>query len=257
MEALTAAVGAGLYAAVGLLYWFLGRRSESLRFFEDAALSAAFVVVVHVILGVSSQIATLAGVQLNLWSSADVSACARRASETFWEASRKAVDTVLFVEAERALLASTPVTSPLASVLGGATGWSTAELGIVAIVYMHLSFAAEAFSIVSPYLFAFGAALMPIPRLRRLGASLLSIYLSTAIAMAYSLQVTSDALRGVRVPSASSPLDWVNVAGVAGENAVLLGKALTLTSLAFALATVGGVGLASAFDSVFVGFVRV
>ncbi|MCC6003038.1 MAG: hypothetical protein LM590_01705 [Thermofilum sp.] len=256
MELYVVAAGVAVYLAVGAIYWGLGQRGAALRYFEDAVISLIFILVVQAIFSAASQVASLAGIEINLWSSLEVSKAFATASRVFWNASRRAVDLIFFVEAEKAVLASTPLTAPLVNVLSGSTGWSLSELSLVAIVYMHFSFVSEVFSMISAYMLTIGSTLTPVPKLRKLGVSLLSLYISTSLAIVFSSQITCDALTKTRLPQAVNPADWVNIASIVGDAAVELGRVMTLSLVASALATIGGIGLASAFDSIIVSVLK-
>lgn len=256
MDIFIIASGIAAYLALGSIYWSLGQRQTALKYFEDATVALALIFIVQLIFSITSELASMAGLNINLWNSLEVSNICSTASGIFWDASRKAVDMIFFVETEKAILASTPLTAPLVSVLSGATGWSLSELSLVAIFYMHFSFVAQVFSMVSSYLFALGTTLTPIPRLRKIGISLVSLYLSTSLAIAFSSQVTAEALSKIRVPQAINPTDWINIAGIIGDAAVELGRSLTLSIFASTLATIGGIGLASIFDTVMISVLR-
>ena len=196
------------------------------------------------------------GVAIDVANPASVQSALRYASSVFWNASRVAVDAILYVSTERAVLAATPLTAPLSSVLGAATGWSTTELSIVAIYFMHLSFAADVISRVATWLLSLGVTLTPIPALRKAGASLLAAYVSASLSLPYAAVITQEALAKARVPSALNPADWFQVAGIVGETAVALGSAAAEASVAIALGAVAGIGLASIFGSMYLNLVH-
>jgi hypothetical protein len=246
----------GFHAAYGVLKWSLGMRREALYEWEKAVSVLVYLLVVHLILWVSSEISTALGLGINVSNPSSAAESLRQAAGVFWNASRVAVDTIMFVSVERAVLAAAPLTTPLSGVLGGATGWSVTELSIVSIFYMHLSFASDVISRVSWPLLSLGATLTAIPSLRKAGATLLAAYLSSTLSLVYSSNVVAQALRSTRVPS-SSIMDWIKVAEIAGSNAVALGNAATHTAVALALGAAAGVGLAALFGSVHISLTRV
>jgi len=245
------------HAAYGMLKWSLGMRHEALYEWEKAVSVLVYLLVVHLILWVSSEISTALGLGISVTNPSSAAERLKQAAGVFWNASRIAVDTVLFISVERAALAAAPLTTPLSSVLGSATGWSTTELSIVSIYFMHLSFASDAISRVSWLLLSLGATLTAIPSLRKAGATLLAAYLSSTLSLTYSSNVVAQALGSVRVPSGTSPIDWVKVAEIAGNNAVALGSAATHTAVALALGAAAGVGLTSLFGSIYISLTRV
>jgi hypothetical protein len=247
----------GFHAAYGVLKWSLGMRREALYEWEKAVSVLVYLLVVHLILWVSSEISTALGLGISVSNPFSAAESLRQAAGVFWNASRVAVDTIMFVSVERAVLAAAPLTTPLSGVLGGATGWSVTELGIVSIFYMHLSFASDVISRVSWLLLSLGATLTAIPSLRKAGATLLAAYLSSTLSLVYSSNVVAQALRSIRVPSSTSVMDWIKVAEIAGSNAVALGSAATHTAVALALGTAAGVGLAALFGSVHISLTRV
>jgi hypothetical protein len=246
----------GFHAAYGVLKWSLGMRREALYEWEKAVSVLVYLLVVHLILWVSSEISTALGLGINVSNPSSAAESLRQAAGVFWNASRVAVDTIMFVSVERAVLAAAPLTTPLSGVLGGATGWSVTELSIVSIFYMHLSFASDVISRVSWPLLSLGATLTAIPSLRKAGATLLAAYLSSTLSLVYSSNVVAQALRSTRVPS-SSIMDWIKVAEIAGSNAVALGNAATHTAVALALGAAAGVGLAALFGSIYISLTRV
>jgi len=250
-------VAVTFHAAYGALKWSLGMRREALYEWEKAVSVVVYLLVVHLILWVASEVSGALGLSVSVPNPSSAAESLRHAAGVFWNASKAAVDTVLFVSVERAVLATAPLTTPLSSVLGGATGWSTAELSIVAIYFMHLSFAAEAISRVSWPLLSLGATLAAIPSLRKAGATLLAAYISSVLSLTYSSGVVAHALTGVRVPSSTDIMDWIKVAEIAGNNAVALGGAATHAAVALALGAAAGVGLASLFGSVYISLTRV
>ena len=246
----------GFHAAYGVLKWSLGMRREALYEWEKAVSVLVYLLVVHLILWVSSEISTALGLGISVSNPSSAAESLRQAAGVFWNASRVAVDTIMFVSVERAVLAAAPLTTPLSGVLGGATGWSVTELSIVSIFYMHLSFASDVISRVSWPLLSLGATLTAIPSLRKAGATLLAAYLSSTLSLVYSSNVVAQALRSTRVPS-SSIMDWIKVAEIAGSNAVALGNAATHTAVALALGAAAGVGLAALFGSIYISLTRV
>ncbi|PLJ77600.1 hypothetical protein [Infirmifilum sp. SLHALR2] len=254
---LVAASGALLYLALGTLKWTLGRRGEAVYDFEAAVNVLLYTVILQVIFSAADSIAGSIGIPISLNSAGFVSERLNESSLTFANASRLAVETILYVQSERAVLASAPLTSPFASVLGAATGWSVTELSIAAIFFLHLSFASRVVAAASPYLALVGSALLPVPKFRRWGSSFLAIYLATSLGLLYSNSVTAKAIGRVHRPSPFSPADWVNVASIAGDTAVALGEAMTLSAVALSLATAAGVGFAGIFEGIYVNFVRV
>jgi len=245
------------YTAHGTLKWSLGMRREALYEWEKAVSVVVYLLVVYLILWISGEISGVLGLGVNVSSPSSAAESLQQAAKVFWNASRAAVDTVLFVSVERAVLATAPLTTPLSSVLGGATGWSTAELSIAAVYFMHLSFAADAISRVSWLLLSLGATLTAIPNLRKAGATLLAAYLSSVLSLTYSSHVVAQALESVRVPAGSNIMDWIRVAEIAGNNAVALGGAATHTAVALALGVAAGVGLASLFGSIYISLAKV
>ena len=246
----------GFHAAYGVLKWSLGMRREALYEWEKAVSVLVYLLVVHLILWVSGEISTALGLGISVSNPFSAAESLRQAAGVFWNASRVAVDTIMFVSVERAVLAAAPLTTPLSGVLGGATGWSVTELSIVSIFYMHLSFASDVISRVSWPLLSLGATLTAIPSLRKAGATLLAAYLSSTLSLVYSSNVVAQALRSTRVPS-SSIMDWIKVAEIAGSNAVALGNAATHTAVALALGAAAGVGLAALFGSIYISLTRV
>lgn len=252
-----AAAAAAAYVAIGALRWVLGRRAEALAHFESAVNVAVHLIILQLIFAVAGLIASELGLQENLSNASSVREALEATSKVFGEAAQTAISLILYVQTERALLAAAPVTSPLSSVLGAATSWSTGELSIIAILFLHLSFAAKAFSAAAPYLALTGSALLPVPRLRSMGASLLSVYLSVSIALFYGGSIVSSSLAKVKTPSALNPVDWVTIASTVGDAAMALGEAATLCVLALTLAAAAGAGLARVFGGLYVSVLRV
>lgn len=244
------------YFALGVIRWILGQRREALLEFEKGMHVAVYLLVVLLMLRAAEEISSSLGLEVRLSDPLSAESTLRQAASTFWNASRAAVDVVLFVSTERAILAAAPLTTPLSSVLGAATGWSVTELSITAIFFMHLSFAADALSRVATLILSLGASLTPVPALRKAGAALLAAYLSAVISLSYAALLTHDALQNVMVPSAASPMDWVKVAEIAGDAAVSLGSAATKAGVALAMGSVAGVGLASFFGSIYISLTR-
>ncbi|MEZ0345489.1 MAG: hypothetical protein ABWK01_02975 [Infirmifilum sp.] len=253
---LSAALAALFYLALGGMKWFLGRRSEAISNFEAVVDVLAHLLILQLVFSIADTVATAAGIRVSLGSPEFVSERLNASASVFWEASQTAVSTILYVQTERAVLAAAPLTSPLSSVLGAATGWSTTELSIVAIFFMHLSFATRVFSTIAPFLVSIGSVLLPVPKIRRLGASLLAIYLSTSIAVIYGGSVTEKTVEKIKVPSPINPLDWVNIAGLTSDIAISLGQCATIVAVALALSIAAGYGMTSVFDSIYVTMVR-
>ncbi|QOJ79650.1 hypothetical protein IG193_04130 [Infirmifilum lucidum] len=254
---LVAASGSAVYVLLGAAKWVLGRRADALTDFEASINVLLYVILLQITFSTADAIAGWVGLSVSLNNTRLVSALLQESSSVFANASRLAIDTILYVQTERAALAAAPITSPLASVLGAATGWSVTELSVVAIIYMHLSFASRAFALTAPFLATVGAVLLPIPRLRRWGGTFLAIYLSVSLGLLYSGSATAKALSNIRRPSPINPIDWINIASIVGDIAVALGEAATITVLALSLATVAGVGLAGVFDGIYVNLLRV
>ena len=252
----TAALASVFYLAYGGIKWLLGKRSEALNAFEEVVDILVHLLVLQLIFSIAESIASLLHISASLNDAELVSNAIGRAGSIFWEASQKAISVILYVQTERALLASAPITNPLSSVLGAATGWSTSELSMVAIFFMHLSFASQVFSSIASSLLFIGSILLPVPKLRRLGASLLAIYLATSVALLYSSGVVQDKMKNFVEPSPLNPIDWLRIAGIVSDNAILLGEAATTVALVLTLSTIAGYGLSSVFDSIYVSVVR-
>lgn len=245
-----------LYFALGALRWTLGMRSDAIRDFEKGVQVAVYLLVVMFILRAADELAIEVGLDVRLTDPVSAGAALRRAAALFWNASRLAVDTVLYVATERAVLAAAPLTTPLSSVLGAATGWSTAELSLVAVFFMHLSFTSDILSRVSALLLAAGATLTPISATRRAGAALLAAYLSGTVSIAYAGAMVDQALAQCRLPSGANPVDWLRVAAIVGDTAVALGSAATKSFVAIALGSITGMGLANLFGSIYISLAR-
>lgn len=245
-----------LYFSLGILRWVLGLRREALQEFEKGLHVLIYLLVVALILRIVDELAAEIGLKVKLSDPISVETALQYAASVFWNASRVAVDAVLFVGMERAILASAPLTTPLSSVLGAATGWSLAELSIVAIFFMHLSFASQVISQIATPILSIGASLTPVPATRKAGAALLAAYLSATISLSYAASMTADVLQHSRVPSIGSVEDWFKVAEIVGNLAVSLGSAATRASIALVLGSIAGIGLTNLFGAIYVSLTR-
>lgn len=246
-------LGFTFFVALGLAKWFLGQRQQSLNYFELAANTLVYIFVVQLVLWAAGAVAGKVGVTVPLTNVGSVSEALNSTSGIFWQANRRAVDTIIAVQAFRAGLAAVPIISPLSSVVGAATGWSISELGLVAIVYLHLTFLARVLSRLAPYLLLFGSTLTPIPRARKIGVALLATYIALTVGLLYAGGVTGSALqKAPPPPSAANPVDWFNMASIASDIALYLGEALTYSLVALALSSAVGAGLSFALGGVYV-----
>jgi len=255
-----AVIGAGFtfFVLYGATKWVLGQRQQAMYYFELAANTLAYIFIVEIVLWASQLVAGQVGVSVPLTDVGTVSSSINKSSVVFWSANRRAVDTIIAVQTFRAGLAAIPIVSPLSGVVGAATGWSVSELGLVAIVYLHLTFLARVLSVLAPYLLLFGSTLTPIPRLRRIGVALLAVYITLTIGLLYAGAVTQQALsKAPPPPSAANPVDWFNMASIASDIALCLGEALTYSLVALALSSAVGAGISFALGGVYVSIGRV
>ena len=251
-------LGFAFFVSYGLAKWFLGQRSQALHYFELAANTLAYIFVVQLILWAAGVVAGQVGVSVPLMDVGSVSQQLNSSAETFWQANRRAVDTIIAVQTFRAGLAAIPVVSPLSSIVGAATGWSTSELGLVAIVYLHLTFLTRTFSVLAPYLLLFGSTLTPVPRVRKIGVALLATYVTLTVGLLYSAGVTTVALeKAPPPPNVVNPVDWINLASITADIALMLGEALTYSLVAMTLSSAVGAGLSFALGGVYVSLGRI
>ncbi|MGB9709690.1 MAG: hypothetical protein ACP5II_04675 [Infirmifilum sp.] len=252
-----AGLAAIIYILSGSVKWILGKRREAIESLEAVVDILIHLLALQVIFWIADLIASYIQIPLSFNATGTVSEKISYSSSVFWEASQKAISTIMYVQTERALLASAPLTSPLSSVLGAATGWAISELSILAIFYMHLSYAAKFFSVLAPYLALIGSILLPVPKIRRVGASLLAIYLATSISFILSAQIVSRDLEKIPEISPLNPVDWISVSSKVSDITIKLGESATLIALAFSISIVAGYGLAGVFDSIYVSVVRI
>ena len=251
-------LGFTFFVAYGMVKWFLGQRQQAMYYFELAANTLVYIFVVQLVLWAAVVVAGQVGISVPLTDVGSVSSSFNSSADTFWQANRRAVDTIIAVQIFRAGLAAVPIVSPLSSVVGAATGWSISELGVVAIVYLHLTFLARVLSVLAPYLLFFGSTLAPIPRLRKIGVALLTTYIALTVGVLYAGAVTQQVLDSAPPPpNLVNPLDWVRIAAITSDIAIYLGEALTYSLVAIALSSAIGAGLSFALGGVYVSLGRV
>ena len=258
IDYLVVGLGFAFFVSYGAIKWFLGQRSQALHYFELAANTLAYIFVVQLVLWAAGVVAKQAGISVPLTDVGSVSQQLNSTAGVFWSANRRAVDTIIAVQTFRAGLAAIPIVSPLSSIVGAATGWSVSELGLVAIVYLHLTFLARVLSVLAPYLLLFGSTLTPVPRIRKIGVALLATYVTLAVGLLYAGAVTGSALqRAPPPPNPGNPLEWTSIAAITSDIALYLGEALTYSLVALALSSAVGAGLSFALGGVYVSIGKV
>lgn len=204
----------------GTYLWILGQRSRALYYFELAVNTLVMVLLVGSVFYISNTVVkNLFGFYgLNALPTHDA---LRPIPKYLDEIHREAVAWITYVAATRAVLALAPFLSPLNYVVGSATGWCVQQLGMVATTFLALTVFSRAFLLIMPYLMLLGVSLTPIPKLRGIGAALLSLYLVMGVAIFISGNIALEAVstiqdRGLEAPKEDwdtlietvNPLNW-------------------------------------------------
>ncbi len=178
----------------------------------------------------------------------------RAASHNLQLVSQAAYQAVIDVKALQAAAAMTPLASQYASIIGSMTGWSTTLLLIESAFFLWLSLAATAFSVIAPWLGTIGMLVFPLPKLRRLGATLLATYIATSIALIYcgGIAGSVDVTAPPPQPSGNILEKLTPVVNAANALAEALLDLMAKCTAALALAALAGWGLAGAFEGAYV-----
>jgi len=206
-------------AAYSLLHWFLGRRGRALELLEMALNVLVYVVVIYALFAVAARVCAMAGLA-GLPDSRQVA----EAGEVFSRVHELAVQWITRLVQLRLILSVAPFTYPVAQALYSATGWQRIVFEAVAAAYLAMAVYAKVLAQLMPLLLPLGSTLTCIPRVRRLGATLLAAYLS-AIPVALAAALTESTLKG------SSTVQPINATAV-GEAASKLGPSWNPLSVA-------------------------
>ncbi len=178
----------------------------------------------------------------------------KAASHNLQLISQAAFDAFVSVKTLQAAAAMAPLVSQYSSIIGSMTGWSTTLLVMESTFFLWLSLAATAFSIAAPWLGTIGMLVFPLPKLRRLGATLLATYIATSIALIYcgAAAGTIDVTAPPPQPSGNILEKLTPVVDTANSLAEALLDLMVKCTVALALAALAGWGLAGAFEGVYV-----
>ena len=201
------AIGVALTAilAYSLILWFLGRRAKALDALELAVNTLMYIMAIFLLFAITARVCALMGLS-GLPDSRQVV----EASGVFTKVHELAVNWITRLVQLRLVLAVAPFTFPLSQALYSATGWQRMIFEFTAATYLALAVYAKVLAQLMPLLLPLGSTLTCIPRLRRVGSTLLAAYLS-AIPIVVAAAVTSSSI------SNGSALQPLNVTRVSEE----------------------------------------
>ncbi len=234
------AAATAFYLALGAIHWVLGRRYSALQYFEDALMVMVYIFVVLLIEDLVYEVSSYMGVR---FPGNGVEKDLLAAASIFDNAREFAIKWILAISSFRAALSLTPITSPLSYVLGSATSWSMTVFDICAINFLFYSAVTKVFSEYYPVILSIGAVLTPIPRLRNIGGSLLSVAMVYTPTLLYYAHLVQASLSTLPQPPSINPVDWVNIAALASDAAIPLAELFVRGLVAVSLAGIVAAGL--------------
>jgi len=228
------ALAVAFYAALGAVYWFLGRRYSAVSYFEDAVMVLLYIFIVLFIDHLVSEVSTYLGVSLPQGEGVYDSLVA--AASVFEDARQFTIRWILAVASLRAALSLTPLTSPLSYVLGSATSWSMTVFNMCAVSFLFYTVATRVYAEYYPVMLAIGAMLTPVPRARSIGGALLALVMVYTPALLYYAHIVQQALSSLPQPPSINPVEWANIAALASDAAIPLAdlfvRGLVIVSIA-------------------------
>lgn len=236
------------YLSIGAIHWGLGRRSYALYYFEQAVSVFIYIAALLLIEALLLKVEALLGAPV---ADNSVEEALRRASQIFDTARQRSLSWILTIASLRAALSIVPVTSPLSYVLGSATGWSMSVFNMCAVSFLFYMAFAKVFEEIHPYLASLGAIMTPIPRLRSIGAAMLSADIVFSTAIIYYSGIVSNTLENIPSPPSLNPVDWMNIAGMASNAAIPLAQLLVKGVVIMSIASALSVGFSKALSGVY------
>lgn len=222
------------FLSYSALLWSIGRRKEAIYHMYDAFTILFFIVITQLIILFTIKFANFIGVKI---TSLPDRQSLIDASHTIERIRLYSVNWILTIAGLRAALLLTPFTYPLSYVLGSATNWSMTIFNLSAIVFLFYSTFAQVFAEIYPYMIFLGTTLTPIPKLRSLGSGLLSAAITLSIAILYIGYRSKIYQASLPLPPSFNPVEWLNIAALASDAAIMLTRLLVESGIVFSVAT--------------------
>ena len=195
------AVSISVLLALGAKEWLMGRRAEALHYFDRCA-------TVLIMLGVIWGLAWIGGIvsskiygkEIDVYNLADVTNTLSDAGNKFEEMQKTAVDWVVKIGLLRASTAAVPFLHPLSEVLGSVLLWQNWAFSIAATSLLVMVIITRFLAVAANWLLCIGATLTATDTLRRIGAGLLALYLTTVIGLPVIAEYTYSIYRQTPQP---------------------------------------------------------
>lgn len=177
MEYILIPIAALVYFAYAVYSWVIGRRERSIYYIETTITMIAIYLFIKALFTLSISVLQAIFQGSIALNSIPTSKTLSKIPSYFTTLHEDAVSWITYVAMTRAVIAFTPFISSLSQIIGSATEWALYELNIVATTTMVLTIFSRIFVKIMDYLLFFGNLLTPIPQLRKIGATFISIYL--------------------------------------------------------------------------------
>ncbi len=203
------AVGVAALTCYGIILWNLGQRNRALVYFEMAANVLVMLGFVALIFQVADKLVEILFKESFGIGGLPGAEAVKIASERLARAHSLAVHWIKYIAAVRAALSLMPFLSSLSLVLGAATDWCVYSLSVAASTFLALSVLSRILSHLMPPFLVFSATLTTLPRLRKIGASLLSVYLVMGVALCIAGSIAHDTCERLDSQGLTPPIsDW-------------------------------------------------
>ena len=181
MEYILIGVAGSIYLSYAIYSWSIGRRERAIYYLETFLNMILLYIFIKILFVLSlSLIHSIFRGSISLYR-IPTSETLSRIPLYFDILHKDAVSWITYVAMTRAVISLTPFVSSLNQIIGSATEWAIYELNIVATTTMVLTIFSRIFIETMDYILFFGNLLTPIPQLRKIGATFLSIYLVLSI----------------------------------------------------------------------------
>jgi len=246
-EATIISLGFTAFLSYSALLWTIGKRKEAIYYIYDAFTILFFILITQLIMFFTIKFANFIGI--NLTSLPDRQSLID-ASYSMDQIRLYSVNWIIAIASFRAALLLTPFTSPFSYVLGSATNWSLTIFNLSAIVFLFYSIFTRVFAEAYPYMLFLGSTLTPIPKLRSLGSGLLSATITLSIALLYIEHRVKIFQAYLPLPPSFNPIDWLNIATLASDAAIILTHLLVESGFVFSIATTVTIALSRMLSGV-------
>jgi len=211
---LAPAISIVVLLVLGAKEWLMGRRSEAWQYFDRCATVLIMLASIWFLAWIAGIIsAEIYGRRIDIFKLADVTNTLSEAEKKFEEMWSTAYGWIMRIGILRATFTAIPFLQPISEVLGSVLLWQNWALSIAATSLLVMVLITRIFTLIANWLLCIGATLTATDTLRKVGAGLLAVYVSTAIGIPIVANEAYRIYQGVPQPPSEMNTSYSSTVG--------------------------------------------